>query len=214
MHLKVFDNFSLGKKGSKNKKESPAIKDAQAAKIAELEAKVNGKTKDLQKATEQLNGLKTDAGIAIPVIDVPVRPHGPAAELTLEPEDLSDSSGIKLDEVINDEPETLGEEIKIAEVTVDKVIVAKAVPAAAAHAVPVAAALPVAATAPAAPVEEKKEAKLDDSDSLKNLFSQDEEEENPLASLINSLPDVSVRELLDDIAEINRIIKEWQPIPK
>ena len=31
-------------------------------KIAEMEAKVNGKTKDLKKATEKLNGLKTAPG--------------------------------------------------------------------------------------------------------------------------------------------------------
>ena len=62
--------------------------------------------------------------------------------------------------------------------------------------------------------EEKKEEKPDDDDSLNNLFSNDEEEENPLASLINSLPDVTARELMDDLAEIHRIIKEWRPSSK
>ena len=62
--------------------------------------------------------------------------------------------------------------------------------------------------------EEKKEAKPDDADSLNNLFSSEEEEENPLAGLINSLPDVTARELMDDLAEIQRIIKEWKPNPK
>jgi hypothetical protein len=198
MHIKVFDNFSLGKLGGKNKKDSPAEITARASRIADMETKINGKTKDLKKATEKLNGLRTDAGIAIPVDVIPVRPHGPAAELTLEPEDLSDNSGIALDEVISDEPVTLGGDIKIAEVSAEKIAAVKAVPVAAA----------------ALPVEEKKEEKQDEADSLNNLFSQDEEEENPLASLINSLPDVTVRELMDDLAEIHRIIKEWRPSSK
>ena len=45
-------------------------------------------------------------------------------------------------------------------------------------------------------------------DSLNNLFSQDEEEENLLANLINSLPEVTAQELLDDLQEINEIIRE------
>jgi hypothetical protein len=197
MHIKAFEIFSFGKFGGKNKKVSPAEKDAQVAKIAEMEATVNSKTKNLKKATDKLNGLKTDAGIALPTDVLPIMPHGPAAELTLEPEDLSDNSDIKLDEVISDEPITIGGEIKVAEVSAEKLSAVK-----------------VLAVAAAAPVEEKKEDKIDEAASLNNLFSNDEEEENPLTSLINSLPDVTVRELLDDLAEINRIIKEWQPNSK
>jgi hypothetical protein len=199
MHLKAFDNFSLGKIGGKNKKDSPADKDTKTAKIAEMEAKVNNKTKNLKKATEKLNELKTDAGIAIPIVDIPVRPHGPAAELTLEPEDLQNTAGITLDEVEINDSVKLGEEVKVTEVSAEKVAAAtKVAPSAVA----------------AAPAEEKKEAKQEDGDSLKNLFSQDEEEENPLASLINSLPDVTAQELMDDLAEIQRIIKEWRPNSK
>ena len=50
----------------------------------------------------------------------------------------------------------------------------------------------------------------DDSESLSNLFNDDEEEENPLEKLINSLPDVSTQELIDDLNEIKGIIKDWQ----
>ncbi len=65
-----------------------------------------------------------------------------------------------------------------------------------------------AATAPA---EAEKETKQEDeSDSLSNLFTDDEDEVNPLASLINALPDVTVQELIDDLHEINEIIREWQ----
>jgi hypothetical protein len=195
MHLKVFDVLSLGKHGGKNKKDSPEAKDAQAAKIAEMEAKVNNKTKNLKKATEKLKGLKTEAGKAPPDDDIPAKPHGPAAELTLEPEDTLDSSGIKLDEVISDEPVIIGGNVKVTEVSAEKAAAVKLVQVAAA----------------AAPVEVKKGEKPDDADSLNNLFSDSQEDENPLASLINSLPDVTVRELLDDLEEIHRIIKEWKP---
>jgi hypothetical protein len=220
MHIKAFENFSLGKFGGKNKKDSPAEKNAQASKIANMEAKINAKTKDIKNATDKLNVLKTDAGIALDV-DIPVRPHGPAAELTLEEIDLQDNSDIKLDEVISDEPVTPGGEIKIAEVSMEKLAAIKAAPAASTlNVLPVAGAASATATlnvlpvAGAAPAEEKKKDKPDESDSLTNLFSQEEEEENPLQSLIDSLPDVSVRELLDDLAEINRIINEWKPNSK
>ena len=63
----------------------------------------------------------------------------------------------------------------------------------------------------AAPAEAEKETpKAEESDSLGSLFSQDEEEVNPLANLIDSLPDVTVQELLDDIQEIKGIVQEWQ----
>jgi hypothetical protein len=201
MRIKAFENFSLGKLGNKNKKDGSAEKETRSAKIANLEAKVKGKTKDLKKAAEQLDELKDEDVIEIPIIDVPVRPHGPAAELTLDGEN-SDNSGIKPDEFIGDEPVILGGEIKVAAVNLDTLATAKIAPA------------PAPAPAASLPVEEKKVTKLDDADSLNNLFSQDEEEENPLASLINSLPDVTVRELMDDLAEIHRIIKEWNPNAK
>jgi hypothetical protein len=61
-----------------------------------------------------------------------------------------------------------------------------------------------------APAEaEKVPPKEAESDSLTNLFSQEDEEENPLAALINSLPDVTAEELLDDLREIKEIIQEW-----
>jgi hypothetical protein len=181
MHIKVFDKFSLGKLGNKNK--------------------------NLQEASEKLNEPGTEAVIKMTADDIPVRPHGPAAELTLEPEDQQKSADITLDEVGSDDAIKTGGDIKIAEVSVEKAAVAKVIPVAS-----VAKAVPVAAAA--VPVEAKKESKPDEVDSLKNLFSNDEEEDNPLASLINSLPDVTVRELLDDLTEIHRIIKEWKPTPK
>ena len=47
-------------------------------------------------------------------------------------------------------------------------------------------------------------------DSLSDLFSQEEEIENPLAGLISTLPDVTARELLDEVQEIKVMLSEWQ----
>ena len=56
--------------------------------------------------------------------------------------------------------------------------------------------------------EEAEETEESDEDSLKNLFSDDEEEVNPLAGLINSLPDVTASELLNEAQEIKIIVRE------
>ena len=50
--------------------------------------------------------------------------------------------------------------------------------------------------------QENKQENEGESDSLSSLFSQEEEVENPLAGLITSLPDVTVKELLDEAQEI------------
>ena len=49
-----------------------------------------------------------------------------------------------------------------------------------------------------------------DADSLKALFTSEEKEVNPLVSLINSLPDITIDELMDDLKEIKGIIRDWQ----
>ena len=49
-----------------------------------------------------------------------------------------------------------------------------------------------------------------DGDSLNNLFSDEDEEENPLASLIKSLPDVTANELLNEAREVSVIVQEWR----
>jgi hypothetical protein len=74
---------------------------------------------------------------------------------------------------------------------------------------------PVAAVLDPAPpevkLEDTKESQPDENDdSLNKLFSDQEEEENPLASLIANLPDVTVQELMDDLEEIKKIIREWK----
>jgi hypothetical protein len=65
----------------------------------------------------------------------------------------------------------------------------------------------------AAPVkkeEPKKGGVLDLGASIGNIFTDVEDEVNPLANLIRVLPDVAATELIDDLKEINDIIKDWQ----
>jgi hypothetical protein len=202
MRFKAFQNFSLGKLIDKHKKDKPGAEDTPGPPIDEIVAETSVKTRDGEKAAKKLHEPVTLTGIITLADDIPVRPHGPAAELSVEPVDIQ-SGGIELGKVaINDSPK-IGEEVKITEVSAEKV-------AAAPKGAPVA----VAVTPVAEKKEEKKEEKPDDADSLNRLFSSDEEEANPLASLINSLPDVTARELMDDLAEIHRIIKEWRPSSK
>ncbi len=226
MHIKVFDKFSLGSLIEKRKKDKAGAEDGQPAEITEIKNGKNGKngkTKSQVKAPGE-NPPAPEAVIALAADVIPVRPHGPAAELTLEAEDLQTGDRITLDEVGADKLAQLEEDVKIAEVSAAKAAAAKSAGAKAAlvtaappQGVP-AAATATATAAPAAPAatskEAKKDEKKDDSDSLNSLFNTEETEENPLASLINALPDVTVRELIDDLAEIQRIIKEWRPNSK
>ena len=49
-----------------------------------------------------------------------------------------------------------------------------------------------------------------DDDSLQNLFADDEEEVNPLAGLLKSLPEVTASELLNEAQEVSIIVREWR----
>lgn len=175
-------NFKIGK--SKKKQEEDAVEAEGTAEeqIGEMEEKINGRTKNLEETAQELQELSDEADTTEENEDTPAGPHPPLDELTIEPED-------KLAEVDDDEAganvtEEEGEEIKVVEVTAGS----------------------------DQPPEGEKEAKAEEGggDSIKNLFSDDEEEENPLANLIKSLPDVTAGELIDDLNEIKGIIKEWQ----
>jgi ribosomal protein L12E/L44/L45/RPP1/RPP2 len=203
MRFKAFQNLPIGKLKGKNKKVVQGDEDSPIPEIAEIEDELEGKTGDVEKAGKKLPEFSKQAGIIPEPDDIPIRPHGPAAELTIEPEDLQDDAGITLDELDSDDSLKLGEEVKISEVSAEKA-------AAAPQGAPTAAA---AATEEVKP-EEQQETEPDENDSLNSLFSDEEEEENPLDALINSLPDVSVQELMDDLEEIQRIIKEWRPSSK
>jgi hypothetical protein len=108
-------------------------------------------------------------------------PHGPLGELSVGPEDGLVDVDFNDDAAAGSPTEGSEEEVKLVEV----------------------------GTEGAAPAEAKAEAKPEEaSDSFTSLFSNDEEEENPLANLINSLPDISVGELLSDLNEIKGIMEE------
>jgi len=203
MRFKAFQNLPIGKSRDKKKKDNPEAEDSPTPEIAEIKDKLKGKTGDAEKAGKKLPEFSSQTGIILEPDDIPVRPHGPAAELSVEPEDLQNDAGLTLDELDDDNSIIPGEEVKISEISAEKVATApKEVPTAA------------AAAAEEVKPEEQEETKPDENDSLNNLFSEEEEEENPLAALINSLPDVTVQELMDDLEEIQRIIKEWRPSSK
>lgn len=190
MHIKMFNNLSLGKNGGKGKDKTGE--------------KTNDKNKKQHRAPEDGKELASPGDISKVLDTAPARPHGPAEELTLENEN-AENSDVTLDEVEDTGSIKLGE-MKVDKVTAEQASAIKVVPATAANTPP--------AAAPPAPPEAKTEAKSEGTDSLGSLFATDDEEENPLAALINSLPDVSVQELMEDLMEIHRIIKEWKPVAK
>lgn len=200
--------FKIGKPKEKPEKDDAGVESASVEQISEMEEKINGRTKNLEEKAQQLQGLAAENGAAEKNREDHPGPHGPLAELTLEPDDeqpetddfdagadLFEEGGeeVKVFEFSGESPappedkkeakfEKTGEEAKSDEAKED-----------------------------AKPDEAKEEAKPEEGDdSINNLFSEDEEEENPLANLIKSLPDVTAKELIDDLNEIKGIIKDWQ----
>jgi hypothetical protein len=120
---------------------------------------------------------------ASPGVEIDARPHGPVGELSIVPEELA---GDDIAEIIPPVPVVESqEEVKLVEMKVNQE--------------------PVPAPAPAA------EPTVDIGNSLSGLFTQDDEEENPLANLIKTLPDYTTTEIVEDLNEIKRIIQEWRP---
>ncbi len=174
--------FKIGKSKEKSKDNDTPVKGTTTEQIAEMGEKINGRTKNLEETAQELQELTDGSSTPEGDEDIPVGPHPPLDELTIEPdEQLIDADDIDLEaEALVDGKEA----IKVVEVGVGN----------------------------ATPPEGKTEVKVEDvgADSINNLFSDDEEEENPLANLIKALPDVPASELMDDLNEIKGIIKEWQ----
>ena len=59
-------------------------------------------------------------------------------------------------------------------------------------------------------VEEGEPEEKTEDDATSDLFSSDDEEENPLAGLIGSLPEVTTRELVEDAKQVTTMLREWQ----
>ncbi len=172
--------FKLGRSKDKPEDKNSAAEDNTTEQIAEMEEKINGRTKNLKETTQELQELSDESSTSGEEEVIPAGPHGPLDELTIAPDELSggaDDFDLEVDSLDED-----GEEIKVVEV------------------------------GSGTPPEGAKEAEVEDIgvDSISNLFSDDEEEENPLANLIKALPDVPASELIDDLNEIKGIIKEWQ----
>jgi hypothetical protein len=189
--------FKIGKSKEKPEEDTAVAGDTPAAQTVEMEEQLNNKTEDLAKTQQPSGELADTAKDSEKDEDTSPQPHGPLGELSIEPQDQLQ----ELDEEI-DTDTLLGDADE--EVKVVKIGGGAAAPAEEAKVVEVGAGA-------AAPAEDKKEpTKEEGSDSLTNFFGDEEEDENPLANLINSLPDVTTQELLDDLQEIEGIIHDQQ----
>jgi len=210
-----FLKFQIGKPTQKNENVNTGAKGSTATQTKVLEAHLNGKASNLKQAEEQLKKLSDKVKSSGENEDISVKPHGPIAVLEVGVEELLPGADIIKKSEIDDPPEEEGEVVKLVEVnakvaTLPKVQAAAPPKAEAATPPKAQAATPPKAEAIIPPKEEKKPPAEESGDSLNKLFSNDEEEENPLANLIRSLPDVTTEELIDDLNEISAIIKDWQ----
>lgn len=131
----------------------------------------------------------------------PVGPHAPLGELSLDADASGeDAGGLDiLDPTTATEEQ--GEPVNLVEVQPDPSVAAEPAPAVAPD--------PIGAP-PAGEQGEKKNDPMDLSASISNIFNDIDDEENPLANLVKSLPEVAATELIDDLKEITDIIKDWQ----
>ena len=216
-----FKSFKIGKTGEKTEEVTAKEEPVTTEEVADMEEKINNKTKKLKDAEMQLKGLTDAAKIPEEDEDEVPGPHGPLIELTVDPgnelADLdteaelntlmdTDEKGEEQEQDINVVEVINKDTVKVADKTADK----------------------TAGKTTDEPVnkssdevegkdksEKDKEAKLEDApknnkDDFSSLFSDEEEEINPLSNLINSLPEVSAQELLNELEEIKGIIRERQ----
>jgi hypothetical protein len=196
MRFKSFKSFNIGKFiGKPDGEDTAEVSETPAAQIAEIEEPLNNKAEDLKETVHPSGELADTANNSEEHENTPPQPHGPLGELLVEPEDELTFNDTDVSALLEN-----GDE----EVTVVKLGAEASAPAEEPKAVEAG----VGADAP--PEAEKEPIQEEASDSLHNLFSDEEEEENPLANLINSLPDVTTQELIDDLEEIQGIINEQQ----
>jgi hypothetical protein len=160
-----------------------------------------GKSKEKEIPQESAAAEATEEAVPeIPLDAEPIRPHPPLQELSLDTPVGEENGDSIATEEASLSTEEAGEVIKMMEIQAD--------PAATASTPP-----PVNSSPPPVVKNEtgtKEAGNLDLSSSISNIFTNMEDEENPLANLIKVLPDVAATELLDDLKEINDIIKDWQ----
>ncbi len=211
-------NLSIKKKEGKAVPEDVLIESTSAEQIAEMKKRLANRTRDLEEAQNRLKDLKQSPGEDEEAVDAdgkPAGPHPPLQELSLDDIQLDDSDeDPQFDSVVDG-----GNPVQMVDMTKPEPVVKPAEEGLNLESVPAAGSAGGSAAddddedddeAASGDLDDLSLDAADDSDDLSNLFSQEEEEEHPLANLINFLPDVSVQELVDDIEEIKSIIKEWQ----
>ena len=233
-------NFSLKKKDNEDPPDEVLIESTTADQIAEMKQRMAGRTKNLEAQTKVSSLNKKNTGTTNGGSSVGPHPPLQELSLDdIQLEDIDDddlqfdtptegSSPVQVVNLSRQDSEPEIEHLNLEEVPTDPAPKASArkkagpeiedddldegsvkpdaVKASAAEAAAEAAAKTAAKTAGGASLG----AAAGGGNDLQSLFSQEEEEEHPLANLINFLPDVSVQELEDDIAEIKSIIQEWQ----
>jgi hypothetical protein len=198
-----FKSFKLNNSGEKSNKEKGKIPEesVKLPDVSGMEEKINIKTKELKNAEKQIKGLSDAAKRIEGEEDEIPGPHGPLIELTVDPgDDLVDlDTEAELNNLMDVDEDNENEEQDIKVVEVGKKDTTEAA------------------------VKTKKKGQNEKSDEIKpenppknsnddfnNLFSEQEDEVNPLANLINSLPEVSAQELINELEEIKEIIRERQ----
>lgn len=185
-----FKPLKLGKSKDESKEDTIEFDAATAEQLNEINESISSRTRSLEETTQRLQDLSDTLNYFSDEDDTP-KPHGPLVELTVEPEDKM--MDIDLDTMPDEELlDTSADEIKVVEVSKQATKPAK---------------LTESGKSPQ-DVAIKPDAAESEDDSFSNLFGTEEEESNPLATLINSLPDVSAQEIIDDLEEIKNIIKD------
>jgi len=208
-----FKSFKVGK--SDEEKESDVKEDVSLEDVSDMEKKMADKTKKLKDTAQKIKDLSEGSQTVDDDEDIP-GPHGPLIELTVEPGDeLTDlDTELELNNLMDINENNDEEEIKVVEV-IDKKAIKTTTEEEKAQ-------KEEATKAEATEKEEEDEEKESEEeptadlnvdsadDSFSNLFSDEEEEVNPLVNLINNLPEVSAQELITELDEIKEIIRERQ----
>lgn len=222
-----FKSFKIGKTDEKPEEETVQEEAVTVDDVVDMEEKIASKTKKLKDAEEQLKGLTDSTKGSEEDDDEMPGPHGPLIELTVEPGgeivDLETES--ELNNLMDTDEKDKEQNLNIVELgdkNTVKVVDKTADKAAGKHddktddkAKKNEKTEQSEDTKPNEKSEPEKEAKpdaasLDSGDGFSDLFSDEEEDVNPLANLINNLPEVSAQELINELEELKEIIKERQ----
>lgn len=181
--------LKFGKKKDTEKGKPPAD-GAAATRITELEGQLKGRTDGLAQTEKKLKRLSDKVNSLGEADATAELPHRPIGELSIEPVDAL--AGVDTDEEEDIKADLEKEPGDVNSVEVERESNGED------H-----------ASKPQSRGDRDVKSNLD-ADSLKALFTSEEKDENPLLSLINSLPDITIDELTDDLKEIKDIIRDWQ----